>query len=123
VFSVSRCGRETEIPDHISHTDMQPSDGVFAKARIHVNKERVLVVKIIKPRPLPREHFASEVGNVSSRNSSGGNYSETMEPQVGQLEGIGTARSGVESPNPTVATRTREPEAFPLSWDERNRGL
>lgn len=37
-----------------SYTDMQPSDGGFAERGCFINKERVLVAKSIKPRPVPR---------------------------------------------------------------------
>ena len=70
----------------------------------------------------PDRRISAQVGNVSSRISGARNYLETMEPHAGQLEGIGTARSGWESPNQTIAPRAPEPQAFRLSWNEGNCG-
>lgn len=70
----------------------------------------------------PDRRISAKVGNVSSRNSGARNCLETMEPQAGQLEGIGTTRSGWEPPNQTIAPRARELQAFRRSWDERNCG-
>lgn len=70
----------------------------------------------------PDRRIYGKAGNVSSRISGARNYLETMEPHAGQLEGIGTARSGWESPNQTIAPRAPEPQAFRLSWNEGNCG-
>lgn len=70
----------------------------------------------------PDRRISAKAGNVSSRISGARNCLETMEPQAGPLEGIGTARSGWESPKQTIAPRAPEPQAFRLSWNEANCG-
>lgn len=70
----------------------------------------------------PDRRISAQVGNVSSRISGARNFLETMKPQAGQLEVIGTARSGWESPKQTIAPRAPELQAFRLSMNAANCG-
>ena len=70
----------------------------------------------------PDRRISGKARNVSSRISGARNCLETMEPQAGQLEVIGTARWGWESPKQRIAPRAPEPQAFRLSMNAANCG-